>query len=110
MRPATASRSNPSPTACPRICISRKLHSVDEKNFQRFYACTRPHALGQKVVVGLGKSTNDEYGVELATRGYVVLATPYPLLANYHPDLKALGYPSGTMREIAYQLFDEKLR
>jgi hypothetical protein len=58
------------------------------------------HALGQKVVVGLGKSTNDEYGVELATRGYVVLAPPYPLLANYHPNLKALGYASGTIKAI----------
>jgi dienelactone hydrolase len=58
------------------------------------------HSLGQKVVVGLGNSTNDEYGVELAQRGYVCLAPPYPLLANYNPDLKALGYQSGTMKAI----------
>ena len=58
------------------------------------------HSLGQKVVVGLGSSTNDEYGVELARRGYVCLAPPYPLLANYNPDLKALGYQSGTMKAI----------
>ena len=58
------------------------------------------HALGQKVVVGLGNSTNDEYGVELARRGYVCLAPPYPLLAGYNPDLKALGYQSGTMQAI----------
>ena len=37
------------------------------------------HALGQKVVVGLGKSPHDEYGVELVERGYVCLAPPYPL-------------------------------
>jgi dienelactone hydrolase len=58
------------------------------------------HSLGQKVVVGLGNSPNDEYGVELARRGYVCLAPPYPLLANYNPDLKALGYQSGTMKAI----------
>ena len=58
------------------------------------------HSLGQKVVVGLGNSTNDEYGVELARHGYVCLAPPYPLLANYNPDLKALGYQSGTMKAI----------
>ncbi len=58
------------------------------------------HALGQKVVVGLGNSPNDEYGVELARRGYVCLAPPYPLLANYNPDLKALGYQSSTMKAI----------
>ena len=55
---------------------------------------------GQKVVVGLANSPDDEYGVELARRGYVTLAPPYPLLANYHPDLKSLGYQSGTMKAI----------
>ena len=63
-------------------------------------ALHQTHAAGQKVVVGLGGSTNDEYGVELAKRGYVVLAPPYPLLANYHPNLKSLGYQSGTMKAI----------
>jgi hypothetical protein len=58
------------------------------------------HALGQKVVVGLGNSPDDEYGVELTKRGYVCLAPAYPLLANYRPDLKALGYQSGTMKAI----------
>ncbi|HWN97164.1 MAG TPA: alpha/beta hydrolase [Methylomirabilota bacterium] len=58
------------------------------------------HAAGQKVVVGLGNSPNDEYAVELARRGYVCLAPPYPLLANYSPDLKKLGYESGTMKAI----------
>ncbi len=63
-------------------------------------ALHQTHALGQKVVVGLGQSPDDDYGVELAQRGYVVLAPPYPLLADYHPDLKALGYQSGTMKAI----------
>src|SRR5207247_8007805 len=58
------------------------------------------HDADQKVVVGVGNSTNDEYGVELLQRGYVVLAPPYPLLANYNPDLKVLGYESGTMKAI----------
>jgi pimeloyl-ACP methyl ester carboxylesterase len=58
------------------------------------------HPKGQKVVVGLGDSPNDEYGVELVRRGYVCLAPPYPLLADYDPDLKSLGYLSGTMKAI----------
>lgn len=58
------------------------------------------HAAGRKVVVGLGKSPDDEYGVELARRGYVCLAPAYPLLADYAPDLKALGYASGTMKAV----------
>ena len=58
------------------------------------------HALSAKVVVGLGNYPNAEYGVELAKRGYVVLAPPYPLLGDYEPDLKGLGYVSGTMKAI----------
>ena len=63
-------------------------------------ALHQTHPLGQKVVVGLSNSTNDEYGVGLVKRGFVVLAPPYPLLANYQPDLKKLGYVSGTMKAI----------
>ena len=36
----------------------------------------------------------------LAKRGFVVLAPPYTMLANYWPDVKALGYQSGTMKSI----------
>ena len=58
------------------------------------------HRAGQKVVVGLGDSSNDEYAVELVKQGYVCIAPPYPLLANYAPNLKELGYVSGTMKAI----------
>ncbi len=40
------------------------------------------------------------YGRDLAERGFVVLAPAYPLMADYQPDLKALGYQSGTMKAI----------
>src|SRR5687768_1834399 len=63
-------------------------------------ALHQTHALGPKVVVGLGNNPNDEYGVELVSRGYVVLAPPYPVLGEYQPDLKKLGYASGTMKAI----------
>ena len=58
------------------------------------------HRLGNKVVVGLGESPDDAYGVALAERGFVVLAPAYPLLADYNPDVKKLGYQSGTMKAI----------
>jgi dienelactone hydrolase len=58
------------------------------------------HAKGFRVTVGLANYPNAEYGVELAKRGYVVLATPYPQLSDYNPDLKKLGYESGTMKAI----------
>ncbi len=68
--------------------------------FPAVLALHQTHKAGQKVVVGLGDSPDDEYGVELVRRGYVVLAPPYPLLADYAPDLKALGHASGTMKAI----------
>ena len=36
----------------------------------------------------------------MAERGYVTLSPSYPLLAQYQPDLKALGFTSGTMKAI----------
>lgn len=63
--------------------------------------CLHPtHDLGHKLVVGLGGNTSASYASELADRGFVTLAPAYPLLANYHPDLGALGYHSGTMKAI----------
>ncbi len=64
--------------------------------------CLHPtdNQLGHKVVVGLGGRENRAYAHELAERGYVTLAPAYPLLANYQPDLKALGYESGTMKAV----------
>lgn len=56
--------------------------------------------LGYKIVVGLGGKEHRNYGQELAERGYVVFAPPYPLMADYQPDLKTLGYESGTMKAI----------
>jgi hypothetical protein len=58
------------------------------------------HPEGRKVVVGLGNSPDDEYAVELVKRGYVCLAPPYPMLADYWPDVKKLGFDSGTMLAI----------
>ncbi len=58
------------------------------------------NAKGFRVTVGLADTTNREYGVELAEHGYVVLAPPYPQLSDYNPDLKKLGYQSGTMKAI----------
>jgi dienelactone hydrolase len=59
---------------------------------------TRPE--GKNVVVGLANRPDDEYGVHLAERGFVVLAPPYTMLADYWPDPIALGYQSGTMKSI----------
>ncbi|WP_437229245.1 alpha/beta hydrolase family protein [Planctomicrobium sp. SH661] len=54
--------------------------------------------LGPREIVGLGGNPQLWYAKELAERGYVVLAPNYPLLANYHPDLKKLGWASGLLK------------
>jgi dienelactone hydrolase len=55
---------------------------------------------GHGVVVGLGGKANRQYAAELAERGYVVFAPSYPLLAKYQPDLKVLGWESGTLKAV----------
>jgi dienelactone hydrolase len=58
---------------------------------------------GNRPVVGLNRDAtkpNRNYGEELAQRGFVVIVPPYPHLADYKPDLKGLGYASGTMKAI----------
>lgn len=56
--------------------------------------------VGHGTVVGLGKGPSRGYAGELAERGYVTLAPNYPLLAKYQPDLKALGWESGTLKAV----------
>ena len=55
---------------------------------------------GQSVLVEQLRGNYRAYGRDLAERGFVVIAPAYPLLANYQPDLKKLGYQSGTMKAI----------
>ncbi len=58
------------------------------------------NVVGHGTVVGLGKNANRAYALELAKRGYVTLAPNYPLLAKYQPDLKRLGWESGTLKAV----------
>jgi dipeptidyl aminopeptidase/acylaminoacyl peptidase len=55
---------------------------------------------GFRVVAEELRAQYRAYGRDLAERGYVVLAPAYPIMAGYEPDLKALGYQSGTMKAI----------
>lgn len=58
------------------------------------------NVVGHGTVVGLGKNANRNYASELAERGYVTLAPNYPLLAKYQPDVKKLGWESGTLKAV----------
>ena len=74
---------DPTVTAPAAVC----LHPTDNK-------------IGHAVVVGLGGKPNRQYASELAERGYVTLAPSYPLLADYQPDVKQLGWESGTLKAV----------
>ena len=85
------------------VLIPKDFLSKDKKGRSPVPAVLSLHptnAKGFRVTVGLADTMNREYGVELAERGYVVIATPYPQLSDYNPDLKKLGYQSGTMKAI----------
>ena len=58
------------------------------------------NVIGHGVVVGLGDIPNRGYALELTKRGYVTLAPNYPLLAKYQPDIKKLGWESGTLKAV----------
>lgn len=78
----------------------RSSNAISERSGKPFgiLALHQTHNLGQKVVVGLGHSPNDEYAVELVRRGFICLAPAYPHLADYAPDLSY--YQSGSMKAI----------
>lgn len=82
------------------LLIPKAAWGTRRRAFPAVLALHQTHAAGQKVVVGLGNSPDDAYGVELVERGYVVLAPPYTQLANYQPDLAALGWDSGTLKAV----------
>lgn len=86
------------------LCIPKAALVADAATARTFPAvlCLHPtdQTAGAGVVVGLGGKPNRQYASELAARGYVAIAPAYPHLANYAPDLKGLGYASGTMKAI----------
>jgi dienelactone hydrolase len=76
--------------------------ALDKKKRCRGVLCLHPTDMadGNGTVVGLTKKENRGYAKELAERGFVTIAPAYPIMAGYNPDLKALGYESGTMKAI----------
>lgn len=82
------------------LCLPKPTSSQQQK----FPAvlCLHPtdNVNGHGVVVGLGGKPNRQYASELAERGFVTISPSYPHLADYVPNLAALGYVSGTMKAI----------
>ena len=82
------------------LCIPKDVLRGDKK--APAVLCPHPtdNVIGHGVVVGLGGKANRGYAAELAERGYVTLAPNYPLLAKYQPDVKKLGWESGTLKAV----------
>ena len=57
--------------------------------------------LGKRIVAGEGPRPNRQYAVELAQRGYIVIAPDYPSFGDYKDyDFSSDDYVSGTMKGI----------
>ena len=82
------------------LCIPKDV--LTGKRKASAVLCLHPtdSKVGHKVVVGLGGRAGRQYAAELAERGYVTLSPSYTHLADYWPNLGALGYVSGTMKAI----------
>lgn len=85
------------------LCIPKSLReNTDKPKKAHAILCLHgtDNVVGHGVVVGIGGKPNRQYASELAERGYVTLAPNYPLLAKYQPDVKALGWESGTLKAV----------
>ena len=105
LRDATSAGSSPTPRsparACRRTCSSPRTCSTGKKKAPAVLCLHgTDNVVGHGTVVGLGNRPNRGYAAELAERGYVTLAPNYPLLAKYQPDLKKLGWESGTLKAV----------
>lgn len=82
------------------LCIPKEVLNGQRKVPALLCLHSTDNVLGHGIVVGLSKNPNHNYAVELAERGFVTLAPNYPLLAKYQPDIKALGWESGTLKAV----------
>ena len=84
------------------LCIPKAALAANALRSFPGVLCLHPtdDIVGAGVAVGLGTRPNRAYASELAARGFVTIAPGYPHLAGYAPDLRGLGYASGTMKAI----------
>lgn len=84
------------------LCVPKTALQSGKQATYPAVLCLHPtdNQVGYGVVVGLGGKANRQYASELAARGFVTISPNYPHLASYAPDLKGLGYDSGTMKAI----------
>ena len=87
---------------CQTTAFVCRPHEASAANPARGILCLHPtnSTHGYEDVVGLSGRLNRSYASELAERGFVTISPSYPEMADYQPDIDALGYASGTMKAI----------
>jgi len=85
----------------PAYLLIPKIALTSRKRFPAVL-CLHPTDMqyGHRVTVEKLRDNYRAYAHDLAERGFVVLAPAYPLMASYQPDLKALGWQSGTLKAV----------
>jgi dienelactone hydrolase len=82
------------------LCIPRAALESWEK--VPAILCLHPTDMqyGHRVTVEKLRDNHRAYAHDLAERGFVTLSPAYPVMANYQPDVKALGWQSGTLKAV----------
>ena len=82
------------------LCVPKKLLGADGGKASAVLCLHgTDNTIGHGTVVGLGRA-NRQYASELADRGFVTIAPNYVLLAKYQPDVRGLGWESGTLKAV----------
>ena len=83
------------------LLIPKAALAAKKRNFPAVL-CLPPTdgKFGPRVAVEKMRDYYRAYAHDLAQRGFVTLSPAYPQLANYQPDLKALGWQSGTLKAV----------
>ncbi len=93
-------RSEPGSDVPAYLCIPKSLLDGSRKSAKGILCLHgTDNVIGHGTVVGLGRA-NRQYAAELAEKGFVTLSPNYPLLAKYQPDLRALGWESGSLKAV----------
>ncbi len=83
------------------VDVKDLLHAGSPSKLAAVVALHPTGAAGKRIVAGEGGKSGRQYGLELAQRGYVVIAPDYPSFGEYDKyDFEHDKYVSGTMKAI----------
>ncbi|QDT05657.1 Esterase FrsA [Rubripirellula lacrimiformis] len=84
-----------------RVDASDWMNAITSNKLAAVVALHPTGAEGKRIVAGEGRRPGRQYAIELARRGYVVIAPDYPSFGEYTDyDFTSDGFESGTMKGI----------